>query len=200
MRRIDCVHVGGGVSPVFIDTTDNVGIKAHAPGNSHLPSMLDLTRFGPHDFSGKVIVYPVQWCAHMPIGSVASRREIKLRGLFGRLETVIGCQWSHEIACDWESHIHYEELNAYTSHWGDEKASLMENSTLVIDLADMSDRMRELLVEFDPLWTNDRVFRDFGPAGIFNRRTVAEKLAAKAEKEALLAELDAFDREIRAAV
>jgi hypothetical protein len=160
--------------------------------------MLDIQRFGPPDFSGKITRYPVQWCAQMPIGSVASRREIKLRRIFERLETVIGRQWSHEIAVDWDTHVHYEEINAYAAHWGDEKVSLMENCTLVIDVADWSDRMRDLLKPFDPLWVNDRKFRDFGPAEIFNRRTLAERQAAKTEKEALLRELDAFDAEIRA--
>lgn len=165
------------------------------PLNPIHSTMQDLQRFGPPDFSGKVTVYPVQWCAHMPIGSVASRREIKLRRVFERLQTVLGRQWSHEIAVDWETHAHYEEINAYAAHWGDECA---ENSTVVIDLADWSDRMRELLEQFDPLWASDRKFRDFGPATIFNRRTLAERQAAKAEKEALLAELDAFDAEISA--
>ena len=158
--------------------------------------MLDISRFGPLDFSGKTTRYPVQWCAHMPIGSVASRREIKLRRVFGRLEAALGRQWSHEIAIDWDTHIHYEEINAYTAHWGDE--TLAENSTLVIDIEDWSDRMRELLVQFDPLWASDCKFRDFGPASIINRRTPAERQAAKAETEALLRELDAFDAEIRA--
>jgi len=162
--------------------------------------MLDLKRFGPPDYSGKVIVYPVQWCVHMPIGSVASRREIKLRRVYERLGAVIGRQWADEIAGDWDTRIHYEELDAVTAHWGDENVSLTAHSTLVIDLSDMSSRMRELLVQFDPLWVNNRKFCDFGPATIFNRRTVAERQAAKAEKEALLAELDAFDEEIRAAV
>ena len=161
-------------------------------------NMLDLGRFGPPDFSGKAVVYPVQWCADMPIGSVASRREIKLRLVFSRLKAALGYQWSHEIGGEWETHVHYEELNAYAAHWGDEKVSLMESSTLVIDLVDWSDRMRELLVQFDPLWVNNRVYRDFGPASVFNRRTPAERQVAKAERESLLAELDAFDAEIGA--
>ncbi len=166
-------------------------------GTTITTAMLNLKRFGPHhDFSGRVIVYPVQWCAHMPIGSVASRREIKLRLLFARLQAALGHQWSHGVACDSETHVHYEELHAYTAHWADEDASLMENSTLVIDLADMSDRMRDLLVQFDPLWVDDREFQSRRVATLVNRRSDAEKQAASAERAALLAELDAFDREI----
>ena len=158
--------------------------------------MLDLKRFGPPDFSGKVTVCPVQWCAHMPVGSVASRREIKLRGIFGRLKEALGKQWSHEITVDWEIHDHYDMVNAYAAHWGDEKPSLMQNSTLVIDVADWSDRMRDLVASFDPLWVDNLEFIDDGPATIFNRRSSAERLVDRVEKEALIAELDAFDLEI----
>ena len=161
--------------------------------------MLDLQRFGPPpDFSGKITQYPVQWCAHMPIGSVASRREITLRLISERMEKVIGSQWSHEVAVDWDTHQNYGEINAYAAHWGDEDPSLMRNSTLIIDVADWSDRIRDLLEPFDPLWVSNRPFMDFGPATIKNRRTPAERQAAKTEKEALLRKLDAFDAELRA--
>ncbi len=171
---------------------------AQTPSPSH--PMLDHKRFGPPDFSGKVVIYPVQWCASMPIGSLASRREMKLRRMCKRVMEVIGRLWAYEITIDWDTHLHHDELGAYMAHWGDERAGLAENSTRVIDLADMSDRMRELLVEFDPAWKDDREFCDSSRKRrrIVNPRTDEEKLAARQEKEALLLELDAFDAEIKA--
>jgi hypothetical protein len=78
--------------------------------------MSDIQRFGPLDFSGRITRYPVQWCAHMPIGSVASLCEIKLRRLFERVERMVGWQWK-QVTIDWEIYGHYDEVNAYAAQW-----------------------------------------------------------------------------------
>jgi hypothetical protein len=161
--------------------------------------MSDIQRFGPLDFSGRITRYPVQWCTHMPIGSVASRREIKLRWIFKCVEALVGSQWK-QVTIDWEIYENYNMLDAYAAHWGDESVSLMQNSFLIIDIEDWSQRLRDLVATFEPLWVSNRPFIDHGPATIFNRRTPAERLAAQAEKEALLRELDAFDATLRAVV
>ena len=156
--------------------------------------MLDLSRYGPRDFSGKVTVYPVQWCVFAPIDSVLSRREGKLRIIYDRLKKALGEQWMHGVTVELDYHCYYEFLDGYSTQWAD--FAYASTSCNEIDIADWVNQMRELLEGFDPLWIDNRDYLDLDEdelPTIVNRRSAAENKAAEAEKEALLRELDDFE-------
>jgi hypothetical protein len=105
--------------------------------------MLDLSRYGPRDFSGKVTVYPVQWCVFAPIDSVLSRREGKLRIIYDRLKKALGEQWMHGVTVELDYHCYYEFLDGYSTQWADD--AYASTSCNEIDIADWVNQMRELL-------------------------------------------------------